>query len=160
MIQSHNIMPFRIVTFLESKNIPYELIELQDIAFTVDDVLRLSDGKLLPEEVCKTIIVHGRKTGTLHAILLRGEDKLHFTKLKKLLGEEVAIASAEEVKQVSGVDPGAVCPFLLTCPLLVEERVLELSTFNCGSGEHLYGLECTVADLEKGVSYQVADMRK
>lgn len=153
-------MPFRITTFLERNNIPYKLVELQDIAFTVDDVLRLSGGKLLPEEVCKTIIIRGRKTGALRAILLRGEDKLDFSKLKRLLGEEVAIASGDEVRRVSGVDPGAVCPFLLTCPLLIEERVLELSTLNCGSGEHRYGLECKVADLTASLAHQVISVRK
>jgi prolyl-tRNA editing enzyme YbaK/EbsC (Cys-tRNA(Pro) deacylase) len=146
--------------FLTSKNISYTLVELADISFTVDDVLRLSKGKLKKEEVCKTIIIRGRKTEQLIGILLRGEDRLDFKKVKRFLGEEVAIASADEVKEVSGVEPGAVCPFLLSCPLFVEERMRELSTFNCGSGHHLYGLECAVEDIEKGVASTVISVRK
>ncbi len=146
--------------FLTNKDISYTLVELEGISFTVDDVLRLSKGKLNKEEVCKTIIMRRRKTGQLIGILLRGEDKLDFKKVKRILGEEVAIASPDEVKEVSGVEPGAVCPFLLSCPLFVEERVKELSAFNCGSGHHLYGLECRVEDIEKGVVSTVISVRK
>lgn len=145
---------------LKTKNISYRLIELDGISFTVGDVLRLSKGKLQGDEVCKTIIIKGRKTGTFYGILLRGVDKLDFKKIKKLLGEEHTVATADEVKEVAGVCPGAVCPFLLSCPLFVEERVIALSRFNCGSGHHLYGLECKVEDIEKGVSYTVISTRK
>lgn len=153
-------MQLPVEKILTSKNIPYKLVELEGISFTVSDVIRLSGGKLKEGEVCKTIIIKGRKTGMLYGILLRGEDKLDFKKLKKLLEEEPIIASADEVKEVSGVDPGAVCPFLLSCPLFIEERVNELSTLNCGSGHHLYGLECSVADVQKSVACTVVSARK
>ncbi len=135
---------------LRDKRITYRLIKMRAAAFTVDDVAKYSDGKINPEETCKTIIVSGRKTKKKFAVFLRGGDKVNFSGAKKLFGEEMAIATAAEVKEASGVDPGAVCPFMLTSPLYVDKKVLELETINCGSGDHLHGLEFKAKDLEKG----------
>ncbi|MBI4134531.1 MAG: YbaK/EbsC family protein [Candidatus Sungbacteria bacterium] len=150
----------RIEEVLTQKNIPHRLIELRQEAFTVDDVVNFSKGDINPSEICKTIILKGKKSGKRYAILLRGSDRLNFSAAKQLLGEEMRIGDAGDVKEVTGVEPGAVCPFLLDVPLFVDKRVLELENINCGSGEHLYGLEFVPEDLGKGVSYQVGDFAK
>lgn len=145
---------------LAEKDIGYKLIRLSESAYTVADVMKFAAGEVRPEEVCKTIILRGRKSGKLVAVLLRGGDKLNFSALKKFFGEEMAIASPEEVKEASGVEPGAVCPALLNTELVVDRRVRELETINCGSGHHLFGLEFKLADLAKLVEYKVADLAK
>lgn len=153
-------MKLQIEKFLTDKGIRYKLIKLSQNAYTVDDVIKFSEGRVNPEEICKTIILRGRKTDKSMAVFLRGNDKLDFSKLKKIFGEEVAIADAERVKKVAGVEPGAVCPFLIQPPLFVDEKVFELENVHCGSGHHLFGIEFKTEDLGKGVVCEISDFSK
>lgn len=153
-------MKIPVQTILDSKNIPYRLIELMQEAFTVEDVQKYAKETVDTNEVCKTIILKGRKSGTCYALLLRGNDKVHFGLAKKQFGEEVKIADKEDVFRVAEVEPGAVCPFILNAPLFVDSRVLELKRMNCGSGDHLHGLEFETADLIRGKDYKVVNIAK
>ncbi len=146
--------------FLKEKNIPYKLIQLEQVAYTVDEVIAYAKGDIRPEEICKTIILKGKKTGQKAAVLLLGNERIDFSKAKKVFNEEMCVADREEVKIVSGVDAGAVCPFLLTIPLFVDEKALALEKINCGSGNHLYGLEFKTVDFSHGVSYKVISIGK
>ncbi len=145
---------------LKNKDIGYKLIKLNDRAFTVDDVVKYSQGDIAVDEICKTIILIGKKSGKRVAVFLRGSDRLNFSKAKKVFGEDMRIAGKEMVQDVAGVEPGAVCPFILNIPLLVDERVLDLQKINCGSGDHLYGLEIQVRDLNRAVSYTSGSFTK
>ncbi|MBI4023126.1 YbaK/EbsC family protein [Candidatus Berkelbacteria bacterium] len=145
---------------LKEKGIVYRLIPLTANAYTVADVVKFAQSNIDPNEICKTIVLCGKKSGAQQAVFLRGTDKLDFGKLKRLFGEEMAIATAEQVKESAGVEPGAVCPFLLTVPLSVDQRVLELDRVNCGSGHHLFGLEFQRADLARGADYTAIDASK
>lgn len=153
-------MSLNVEKILKEKGVWYQVIVLSNKAFTVDDVVKFSKRDVNPDEICKTIILRGKKSGNKLAIFLRGNGRLDFSKVKKLSGEEVAIATAEEVKEASGVEPGAVCPFLLNVPLYVDIRVQTLGNINCGSGDHLYGLEFKFEDMDKVVSYKIEDLAK
>jgi len=151
-------MELPVEKLLKEKGIRYRLIELSQKAYTVEDVVKYSGGDIDPKEICKTIVLKGKKTGGKWAVLLRGEDRLDFSKAKEIFREALSIAGTEEVKEVGGVEPGAVCPFLLQVPLYVDRRVLELEKINCGSGNLLYGIEFRVEDLGRVVGYQVVDV--
>ena len=69
-----------------------------------------------------------------------------------------SIASRAEVKEITGVDPGAVCPLLLDVPVFVDRRVLGLEMLNFGSGNHLYGVEIASVDLAKVLDYRLVDI--
>ncbi|MFH0905502.1 MAG: YbaK/EbsC family protein [bacterium] len=153
-------MELQVGKLLKEKEVEYKLIKLTQDAYTVDDVVKYSEGDVKSEEICKTIILRGKKTGKKVAILLRGNDKLNFSEAKKNLGEEMTIANEEQVKEIAGVEPGAVCPLLLNTELLVDKRVLDLERINCGSGNHLYGLEFKTEDLAKVIDYQIVDLAK
>ncbi len=153
-------MTLKVEDVLRGKGIDFRLIKLSQVAFTVDDVAKYSQGDINIEETCKTIVLSGKKTKQKIAVLLRGRDKVNFSAAKKLIGEEMNIANAEEVKEVAGVDPGAVCPFMLSVPLFVDKHVLALKKINCGSGDHLHGLEFETADLARAVQYREAALSK
>lgn len=145
---------------LKEKGIWYRLISLDQSAYTVADVMQYSKGDIASEEICKTIILSGTKTRNKIGILLRGNDKIDFTKIKNICGEGMAIANEMEIREAAGVDRGAVCPFLLHVPLYVDTHVLLLNKINCGSGDHLFGLEFEIKDLEKGIEYIKIDATK
>lgn len=153
-------MELLITKKLTEKNIPFRLIPLDQPAMSVADVVTFSHGQVAFEEICKTIIVKGRKSSKRYGILLYGQDKVNFTKVKKVIGEEATMADATDVKEVAGVEPGAVCPFLLTVPLFVDQKVEKMTRVNCGSGDHLFGIEFDMRDLKRGVQYTVEDFVK
>jgi len=153
-------MELQVEKILKERGIGYRLIELSQNAYTVDDVVKYSDGNVKAEEICKTIILRGKKSGKMVAVLLRGKDKISFPKVKKILGEEIGVASGDQVKEAAGVEPGAVCPFLVNVRLLADEKVMHLERINCGSGHHLYGLEFVADDLAKAGDCEFASLAK
>lgn len=153
-------MELSVEKILKEKGIWYRLVKLNQKAYTVEDVVKYSNSEVELREICKTIILTGKKTGKKLAAFLRGTDRLDFSKAKQLFGEEMKIASNDEVKEAAGVEAGAVCPFLLSVPLYVDNKVIGLEKVNCGSGDHLHGLEFQVGDLGKVVNYKKVDLVK
>ena len=135
-------------------DVEYRIIELEARAISVDDVIEYSKEPINPDEICKTILV--KRKNQYHGLFLRGADQIDFKKLKTLIGKS-SIASRDEVKEISGVDAGAVCPLLLDVPVIVDKRVLDLEKLNFGSGNHLYGVEINSGDLSRVLEYSVAD---
>lgn len=153
-------MELKIEELLKNKGVVYRIIKLTQKAYTVEDVVKYSEGKVQPEEICKTIILTSKKRRRVIAVLLKGNDKLDFSAVKKIFGERLAIAHPDQVREAGGVEPGAVCPFLLKVPLFVDKNVLALKSINCGSGHHLYGLEFDFGDLAKGINYKTTKLSK
>ncbi len=147
-------MRLKSVQLLESKKIPYRLIELSQKGISFDDVVKYSKDRINPEEICKTIIVKDKK-GNYYAFLLKGKDKINFSKAREIIGEKISIVSYDDLLKKTGTEPGAVCPFLLDFPLFVDKKVFESKKINFGSGDHLYGLEITSADLSKIISFTI-----
>ncbi|MCW4012277.1 MAG: YbaK/EbsC family protein [Candidatus Bathyarchaeota archaeon] len=139
---------------LNDAGVEYRIIELEARAISVDDVIEYSKEPINPDEICKTILVKQKKQ--FYALFLRGADQIDFKKLKAVIGKS-SIASRDEVREISGVDAGAVCPLLLDVPVIVDERVLGLERLNFGSGNHLYGVEISSGDLSRVLGYRVAD---
>lgn len=147
-------MVLRVEDILDGAGVEYRLMKLTDKAVSVDDVVRLSKGEINPGEICKTILVKS-KTGFM-ALFLRGSDRVSFKKLKAVTGK-ARIASPEDVMEITGVLPGAVCPLLVTVPVIVDWKLLRLDRVNFGSGDHLYGIEMRSVDLYRVMDYTVTD---
>lgn len=140
---------------LEKAEVSYRLIELSDRAVSVEDVIRFSKGEINIDEITKTIIVKSKRGFT--GLFLRGADKVSFKKLKIFVGK-ARIASREDVRDITGVGPGAVCPLLLSIPVIVDTKVIDLGKINFGSGNHLYGIEMSTGDLDKVLEFTVEDI--
>lgn len=130
-----------IENYLKQKGVEYKMIDLPGTAVSVDDVVRLSGGRVKEEEIIKTLIVKTRG-GEFVGCILQGKDRLKKEVMDRL-------ATKEEVLQIAGVEVGAVCPILLGIPLLIDAKVTQLKRVNMGSGDHLKGLEMNFADLLK-----------
>lgn len=126
---------------LKDKGIQFKVVDLPENAVSVDDVVRLSGGQIKEEEIVKTLIVK-TKQGKFVGCILKGRDRLNKDLFERL-------ATREEVKEIAGVDIGAVCPILLGIPIIIDEKVTSLDRVNMGSGDHLKGLEINLEDLLK-----------
>jgi prolyl-tRNA editing enzyme YbaK/EbsC (Cys-tRNA(Pro) deacylase) len=149
----------RSIKILERKGIEYRLIELEEEALSVNDVIKFSKEEINVNEICKTMILKD-KYGGRYAFFLLGIDRVDYKKAREIVGKNVSIASFQEVKETVGVDPGAVCPILLKIDLYVDSKVMNLRKINFGSGNHLFGLEIRTCDLEKVVDFRVVDIVK
>lgn len=145
------------VKILKQRGVEYRLIELEEKAISVEDVIRYSKTKIEPGEICKTIILKDRK-GKKYAVFLLGNMKIDFNKAKRVIGSKVSVASFDEVIDATGVTPGAVCPLTLKIPLLIDRGVMSRERINFGSGNHIYGLEIQTQDLMKIINYQLVDV--
>jgi len=153
------MVKLRSAEILESLGIEYRLIELEERALSIEDVIRYSKEPINVDEICKTMILKDREGGR-YAVFLLGGDRVDYRKAGEAIGKKVSIASFQEVKEAVGVDPGAVCPLLLELDLFVDSKVMALERINFGSGNHLYGLEIRPRDLEKIVDFRVADVAR
>ena len=134
-----------LVKELETKTIAFRLVELTGKAMTVKDVVKFSNGNLDVDEICKTVI--WKTNRGLIGVFLKGDTRINLNKLQKFLNSKVTMASSEEVIEKTGLEPGAVCPLLLSIPLIMDKQVFDLKKVNFGSGDHLYGIEMNPNDI-------------
>ena len=152
-------MNLRSAEILDGKGIDYRLIELEERALSIEDVIRFSKEEINVDEICKTMILKDREGGK-YAVLLLGGDRVDYGKAGEVIGKKVSIASFAEVSEAVGVDPGAVCPITVDIDLLVDHKVMGMERINFGSGNHMYGLEIRTRDLVKVVGFRVVDVAK
>ena len=93
------------------------------------------------------------------ALVLRGKDRVDFKKVRRLFGGKSELAKPAEVKKVTGVPIGAVCPILLDIPIYIDKSAMDLKHVNMGSGDLTKELEMDFEDLLSVIdSYKVADL--
>ncbi len=149
----------RSAEILDTIGVEYRLMELEERALSIEDVIRYSKDEINVDEICKTMILKDKEGGRYAALLL-GSDRVDDGTASRAIGKKVSLASFAEVKEAVGLDPGAVCPLTLGMDLLVDLNVMERKRINFGSGNHLYGLEIRTRDLEKVVWFKVVDVVK
>jgi len=89
----------------------------------------------VPAERClKTLLVEGIDTGPV-ALVLRGDHELNALKAQKLPGvaTPLRMANAEQLRAVSGAEPGYLGPQGLRCPVYADHAALNVADFVCGA---------------------------
>lgn len=147
-----------IIKKLEDKGIKYNLIRLKDKAMTVQDVIKFSDVKINPNEICKTLILKDRENNT-YAVVLIGNHRAGFNKIRKRFNcSELRMATPDEIRQETGLEIGAVCPLFLDLTMLIDRRVFSRKKVNFGSGDHLFGIEVNPKDIMKCTKSKISDI--
>ncbi|MEW5755071.1 MAG: proline--tRNA ligase [Pseudomonadota bacterium] len=100
--------------------------------------------KVSPKQCVKTLIVKGA-SGTLVALVLRGDHEINTVKVEKLaqVAAPLTFASDAEVRAAAGCNPGSLGPVGLKIPVLVDRSAAHLSDFVCGANQdskHLSGV--------------------
>jgi len=108
---------------------------------TIDDVAAFLD--ISPHGLMKSLVVVSEQRGAL-LVLVRGDHDLHEGKLRRVVGE-FRLATADEVEEAQGVQPGFVGPVGSTLPVLGDE-VLRGGVFTSGANRPDYHLAGIAAD--------------
>lgn len=148
----------KIIERLKEREIEFDLIQLKGRAMTVEDVVRFSDGKLNPKEICKTLILKSLENNS-YAVFTLGNDRVDFEKVRKRFdSSKLRLATPDEIKEETGLEIGAVCPLFLDLPMLIDRRVFSRKKVNFGSGDHLFGIEMNPRDILKCVDAKINDI--
>ncbi len=111
-----------------------------------------------PEErFVKTLIYN--VDGKLYAVCCRGDHDVSENKVMKLLGgNDIILASAEEVEQATGAPVGFAGPVGVNCPVLLDQELTLMRNFIVGANEadhHL--MNVNLSDFEADT---IADLRR
>jgi|Deesub1362B_J571_1020462.scaffolds.fasta_scaffold00068_20 prolyl-tRNA editing enzyme YbaK/EbsC (Cys-tRNA(Pro) deacylase) len=93
-------------------------------------------------------VVFISETGKGYIAVVDGDSKVDKSKLEKLVGEKLRIASKDEVKRLTGYDVGGVSPFGVSCEVFVDERVFE-NELVYGGGDSSHLIEISPEELLK-----------
>lgn len=93
-------------------------------------------------------------------LLVPGPDQISWQKLRRHLDvSRVTMATPEQVKDVTGYEPGAVSPYGLPRPLriLVDQRILEHEIVSVGAGIRNAGIILKRKDLLRSLEIEIGD---
>jgi len=137
----------QIVSFLQKNNVVYELMEHKPVFTSIESA-----------EVRKTPLKQGAKALVMFTekkplmIVLSADKKLDIHLFKNLYGmKNLRMATADEVKQVTHVEIGAVPPFgnLFEIPLYADKLLGENEKIVFNAGSHSKSISIQYKDFEK-----------
>ncbi len=149
-----------VLKYIKRKKINAEIIYLKDKAISAEDASRLSGYPL--KSIIKTIIVIA--DGKPYAVLVTGDKRIDYTKLKKVLGcKIIRLANKDEVKKLSGFEVGAVSPLsfkLDRITKIADKELLSMDTVIVGSGSHNALVKIGAKELLEITKPIIADVTK
>ena len=108
-----NDMRKKVIDFLESMNIPYDIIE-HPAVFTMDemDKLNIKTNNEENSEIVKNLFVRDDKKKNYYLIVLQKDKQMNFKEIRKKLNcKPLTFASEEDLQKYMGLTKGAVTPF-------------------------------------------------
>ncbi len=139
---------------------PLEKVATPD-QHSIEDVCAFLD--VPPDQVAKTLVVRS-SSGSLIALILRGDHDLNAAKAQKLedVADPLTFANEQEIQAMLGCKTGSLGPFGLNCPLIMDHAAYALENFICGANEddfHFIGANWA-RDLARFNQYESRDLRK
>jgi len=133
-----------------------EVLEFEDSVDTVEEASRLSGEP--PERIVKTLLIRlGEGYGVA---VVRGDRVVDFEKLSEYVGTKTSMAKAREVREILGVEPGAVTPIdekVKRLPVYMDSAILDLEYVLCGGGSRRRLFRVYVDDLVRFLDPVILD---
>jgi len=148
----------RVLEILSSSGVPHQIHEHRETR-TVEDAARNLSFPV--DRLVKTIAFRTRNGGIVLAAL-RGTRRVDYARLAALVGvnrKDLFSLSPEEVRDVTGVEPGSVSPVMPLdgAEVFIDEDVLSITpTIYCGFGRPARTLEIDAADMARLSAGRVA----
>ena len=142
---------------LDELNIPYQLHVHENQIRSLEQAAE--ERGLEPEQIVRSLIF--RCEGLEYVmILMPGPMKVSWLKLRRYLGvSRITTATAEQVQELTGYEPGAVSSFGLpsTLRILADRSILVQSTISIGAGIRNAGVHLKREDLLHAVEVELGD---
>ena len=143
--------------YLNKLGITFQIIKYEKPVMSAKNAEEHTDGV-----VAKSIILICDNKPLLCFLL--GKDTIDLNKIKKYFNcNEVRLAKAKEVKEITGYDIGSVPPVGLKQKIrtIVDKKIIELDDnqiIYCGGGSHYHLLRISKKDLLKIMEYEIYDI--
>ena len=140
--------------YLNKLSVPFQIIKYEKPVMSAKNAEEHTDGI-----VAKSILLICDNKPLLCFLL--GKDMIDLDKIKKYFNcNEVRLAKAKEVKEITGYDIGGVPPVGLKQKIrtIVDKKIIELDDdqiIYCGGGSHYHLLRISKKDLLKIMEYEV-----
>jgi prolyl-tRNA editing enzyme YbaK/EbsC (Cys-tRNA(Pro) deacylase) len=144
--------------YLNKLGISFQIIKYEKPVMSARNAEEHTDGI-----VAKSIILICNNKPLLCFLL--GKNMVDLDKIKKYFNcNEVRLAKAKEVKEITGYDIGSVPPVGLKQKIrtIVDKSIIELNDnqiIYCGGGSHYHLLRISKKDLLKIMEYEVYDIK-
>ncbi len=102
-----------------------------------------------------------RSEGKCLMVVIAGDKKMDFKKVKKAIGSDrLTLATPEEVQQVTQCAIGSVPPFgnIFNIPVYLDQSLLRSPIINFNAGKHGTSIAMSVDDYQKAVQPIVVDV--
>jgi len=144
--------------YLNKFGVTFQIIKYEKPVISSKDVEQQVDGI-----IAKSIILICDNKPLLCFLL--GKDMIDLNKIKKYFNcNEVRLAKAKEVREITGYDIGGVPPIGLKQKIrtIVDKSIIDLNDdqiIYCGGGSHYHLLRISKKDLLKVMEYEVYDIK-
>jgi len=148
----------RVSEWLRKHSLKWRLIRATKPTRTVRDAAEFLGVD--ESSIVKTLIV--RANDAYYAVILPGDRKLDFEKLKRIVGSEPRLAKPDEVLTATGFPAGGVPPVALpeSIRVIVDQGVLEKEVVYGGGGEENCLLEFKPKEYVELLHPVVADVSR
>lgn len=144
----------RLRALLDAAGANYAIILHDTAVVSAEDGVARGFGGL--DEMAPALILK-TKTGFLAAII-GGERRISYKKVKKALGlRDISLAAPEQVRQVTGAEPGSVSLVNPDLPTIVDSSLLGQGHVYGGTGVEGHTLRIDTADLVRVTAARVFD---
>ena len=141
---------------MDNLSIPYRILR-HDKVVTMEDVRNVTG--ISYDLMAKTLVVKVRDL--LYQVVLLGCERLDKHKLAAYLDvkkSDIELLAKEVIEQTIGIQVGAIPPFGLGLPVVIDQRIATLDIVYCGFGSVNTSLEIQAADLVRVSHGKVADI--
>jgi len=144
--------------YLNKFDISFQIIKYERLVMSTKNAEGHTDGI-----IAKSILLICNDKPLLCFLL--GKDRIDLDKIKKYFNcNEVRLAKAKEVKEITGYDIGSVPPIGLKQKIktIIDKKIIELNDnqiIYCGGGSHYHLLRISKKDLLKVMEYEIYDIR-
>jgi len=144
--------------YLNKFDISFQIIKYERLVMSTKNAEEHTDGI-----IAKSILLICNDKPLLCFLL--GKDRIDLDKIKKYFNcNEVRLAKAKEVKEITGYDIGSVPPIGLKQKIktIIDKKIIELNDdqiIYCGGGSHYHLLRISKKDLLKVMEYEIYDIR-
>jgi prolyl-tRNA editing enzyme YbaK/EbsC (Cys-tRNA(Pro) deacylase) len=139
----------RVAAALRSSGLTSRVIVLDQLATTAQmaaEAIGVEVGRIV-----KSLVFRGAESGKPYMLLVSGANRVHEKRVGRQLGEKLARADADFVKQVTGFSIGGVSPYGHPAPLamVMDEAFFAYTTVWAAAGNPRSVFEITPADLAR-----------
>ncbi len=143
-----------------------EKLELHPLVASHEPILNYETAEKVDKELgwngteSKCLFLRG-KSGKLYLFITLASERMNSKLLKKILTDKVNMVSGDEMKKLTGMEPGCMTPFGFDISIIekvvIDPIILDEKELICAFGSETMSMQITPSDLETILKYCYQD---